>query len=238
MPATEQGGKEKKDGKSTGSGVFDALDPNNMMNNAQKVINSAVNVLEEEIAAGILAAKKMERQFLDVDDLRSDPENLMNRIRRDSHEALDIFLDAFASLTKQIGVLNDAVAKTTEKQNTTATPAPAKAAAAAPLQVLEQDAPATAGQKVNYHFSLHEDSITAPVTIALSKTDFNAAEGNKIAAKNIRIDPDSFVLAPNEEKEIAITVTIPGTSRPGHYNALVTVENMPSVRIILSLEVK
>ena len=37
---------------------FNTINPDKMINNAQRILSSAVNVLEEEIAAGILAAKK------------------------------------------------------------------------------------------------------------------------------------------------------------------------------------
>src|SRR5450432_2749591 len=82
--------------------LFDALNPNSMLNNAQRVLSSAVNVLEEEIAAGILAAKRIEKKVLNVDDVRNNPENLLNRIRKDTHEVVDLFLDAAIALSSQL----------------------------------------------------------------------------------------------------------------------------------------
>jgi hypothetical protein len=63
MAAAKQNGSAKnKNGKTVAEDLFDALNPNAMLNNAQRVLSSAVNVLEEEIAAGILAAKKIEKK--------------------------------------------------------------------------------------------------------------------------------------------------------------------------------
>src|SRR5205809_7233646 len=94
--------------------LLDDLHPNNVLNNAQRVLSSAVNVLEEEIAAGILAAKKIEKKVIDVEDVRNNPENLLNRIRKDTHEVVDLFLDAAIALSSQLKLLSDNLTKQTE----------------------------------------------------------------------------------------------------------------------------
>src|SRR4030095_5970600 len=91
--------------------LFETLNPNHMLNNAQRVLSSAVNILEEEIAAGIVAAKKIEKKIIDVDEVRSNPEHLMNRFRRDTHEVVDIFLDSFASVLMQLKLLSNNIEK-------------------------------------------------------------------------------------------------------------------------------
>src|SRR5690554_4229546 len=112
--------KNKNQGKNNDGGnladdILKGIKKDEMLSSAQKVINSAVNVLEEEIAAGILAAKKIEKRVLDVDDIRSNPDDLMNRIRRDTHEAVDLFLDALTAITKQVNKLADTNATNEEK---------------------------------------------------------------------------------------------------------------------------
>src|SRR5689334_4511742 len=113
------GNQQKKASNNTGKektltdDLLDVLNPNTMLNNAQRVLSSAVNVLEEEIAAGILAAKKIEKKVIDVDDVRNNPENLLNRIRKDTHEVVDLFLDAAIALSSQLKILSDNVAKQT-----------------------------------------------------------------------------------------------------------------------------
>ena len=43
------------------------VSPGKVISNAQRILTSAVDVLEEEIAAGILAAKKLEKKVVNVD---------------------------------------------------------------------------------------------------------------------------------------------------------------------------
>ena len=111
--AGKRQGQNNEQKKTITDDLFDVLNPNNMLNNAQRVLSSAVNVLETEIAAGILAAKKIEKKVIDVDDVRSNPENLLNRIRKDTHEVVDLFLDGFIALSSQLKVLSDNVAQQT-----------------------------------------------------------------------------------------------------------------------------
>ena len=60
--------KQKKNGssKSNGNGTAEEwlnnINPDKVISNAQRILTTAVDVLEEEIAAGILAAKKLEKK--------------------------------------------------------------------------------------------------------------------------------------------------------------------------------
>src|SRR5690554_5345539 len=123
--------KNKNQGKNNDGGnlandILKGINKDEILSRAQKVINSAVNVLEEEIAAGILAAKKIEKKVIDVDDIRSDPDDLMNRIRRDTHEAVDLFLDALSAITKQVNTLASLDKKKVEDENQSNSKHPSK----------------------------------------------------------------------------------------------------------------
>ena len=229
-----QNGNSREKNKSVTDGLFDMFQSNNLLNNAQKVISSAVNVLEEEIAAGILAAKNIEKKIIDVDDIRTNPENLMNRIRRDTHEALDIFLDAFASLSKQIGILTDTVSK---KNETSSAPQASSQKKSGSLQIIEHGEPVTAGQMISLHILLQDDAITAPVRLDLQKTDFIGPGQQKIPSRFIQLEPSWVLLNPGEEKEIAIQVTIPENCKPGHYHSLLLVTQFPLIKNIITLQV-
>jgi hypothetical protein len=229
--------KQEQQAKTGADKLFDNFNANNLVNNAQKVINSAVNVLEEEIAAGILAAKRIEKKMINVDEVRDDSQNLMNRIRKDTHEALDIFLDALAALSKQVGILTDSVSKenkTAAKPATPAAPVPEKNNS---VQIIEYDKPVTAGNELVFSFLISDDAIKAPVTLDFQRSDFTGPGNQKVVAKYILIKPSSFLLNPGEEKEIDIHVNLPNTCLPGHYNAILTVSQLPLVKIILSFEV-
>ncbi|MBC7874804.1 MAG: hypothetical protein H7Y01_12455 [Ferruginibacter sp.] len=230
-----QPGSNQEKNRSGANKLFDMLNPNSMLNNAQKVISSAVNVLEEEIAAGIIAAKKIEKKVINVEEIRDDSQNLMNRIRRDTHEALDIFLDALAALSKQIGLLTESVGK---EKGTVTKPAAAAPGTPNPLQIIEHDGTVSPGQEVTLSLLLSDDSIKKPVKLDLQKSDFTGPGDKRIPSGQIRVKPVSLVLKPGEEKEIAISVTLPKNCQAGHYNSLLTIPQMPAVKIILCFEVK
>ncbi|MEO6844823.1 MAG: hypothetical protein ABI184_06595 [Ginsengibacter sp.] len=237
MPGSQRKDQNKKAEKKTTitEDLFDALNPNNMLNNAQRVLSSAVNVLEEEIAAGILAAKKIERKVLNVDDVRNSPENLLNRIRKDTHEVVDLFLDAAIALSSQLKVLSDNVTTQTEniKKNETS---PEKKQRDA-ITVVQNDEPLKPGATAILYINLSDEDATAPVKIQLQKNDLVGALKEKIAAGNITIKPSSVILKPGENKEVTITIKVPVKCKQGYYTALFTDIQNPLLKVIVSIEV-
>jgi len=216
-------------------GLFDILHSNNLLHNAQKVVSSAVNVLEAEIAAGILAAKKIERKVLDFDHVDTNPENLMNRIRRDTHEGLDIFLDAFASLSKQIGILTETLNKANDKhQNPTEH---ADQNSNITIQYIEHGGIARAGESVTMHLSLRDNDLRLPLPIHIEMTDFIAGPKQKIASRFIKLLPADILLKPNAELEVGIHIHIPKNCTSAIYYSLLTISEIPHKPIVLSLEV-
>ena len=225
--------KNKNQGKNNDGGnlandILKGINKDEIISRAQKVINSAVNVLEEEIAAGILAAKKIEKKVIDVDDIRSDPDDLMNRIRRDTHEAVDLFLDALTAITKQVNKLADS--KTEEKT------ADKKTKNNPTLTLLETEQPLHPGETDTFRFSLLEDTEKA-AKIKFQKTTLFGPNGNTINSTALKISPTSFTLKPNEEKEITVHLTLPKNAHPGVYNALITDAENSLVKVILNIEV-
>lgn len=237
MPAKKQPGRKQSEPNSKPSkdGLLDFLNPNAMLNNAQKVISSAVNVLEEEIAAGILAAKKIEKKVLDTEDADDNPENLINRIRRDSHDALDIFLDAFAALSKQMGILSDKMVQVSEKVGSKKE---SGQKSGKNFQQIMHDTPAKAGSKVALRLLLSDDEIAAPLPLTLQLTDFVGPGKQKIASRYVAVKPSEIVLNPGEELEISLEVSIPKTCKPSQFHALLTINEIPEGKVVLSLEIK
>lgn len=212
--------------------LFNSLNPNEMLSSAQRVLSSAVNVLEEEIAAGILAAKKIEKKIIDVEDIRSDPDDLMNRIRRDTHEALDIFLDALTAITRQVSVLSDSI---TKESKTKVREEPVKTTTS--ISVIQTEKPLKPSQTGILYMSVEGDLTIGPVTINLQKTDLTGPGGQKIPAKNILCRPASFSLNPGEVKEVAIHVKVPATCLPGRYKALLCDDQNSDIQTVIDIEV-
>ncbi|WP_339697956.1 hypothetical protein [uncultured Marixanthomonas sp.] len=242
---TSKKGPRKKSNSGKQSKQEDAswIDTDRVVNKAQRIVNSAVNVLEEEIAAGILAAKKIEKKLIDVDEIREDPDALMNRIRRDSHEVLDLFIDAFASLTGQMNSVVEALKKETEEQakkngKASSTKPPSKTSKSTPAIItLEPDAPMKPGETVTLTISMFEDHLESPKKIELRKSDLIGPGEHVIYKRAIKIEPKSFSLRPKKEKDLNITLDLPKNSQPGCYNALLTDKNDPLVRVLIALEV-
>lgn len=229
MPAkTSQQKKEQQNNRNEKAGT------EKIMSNAQKIVSSAVNVLEEEIAAGILAAKKLENKFINVEEVRNNQDELMNRIRRDTHEAVDLFLDAFAALTQQLNAVidKDKKAKTetaTTKQSKTTTES-------SQTIVLENDKILKAGESATFQMMLSDDENAIKIT--LIKSDFITNNNSKISQRNITISPSSISLKPKENGEINIQVKVPKTTVPGFYRALLTDKYNQKITIILSLQIE
>ena len=227
--------KKQQKNKTITDDLFDALNPNTMLSNAQRVLSSAVNVLEEEIAAGILAAKKIEKKVIDVEDIRSNPEDLMNRIRRDTHEAVDLFLDALTAVSKQLGLLTNTISKETENIKETVSSKQTKQDNTVP--VIANDEALKPGGTAILYMSLADENAKKPVKVQLQKTDFTGPMQQKISSRYIQLKPSSVILNPGEEKEIAIHIKLPGNCKPGHYSALLTDAQNPSLRTVIAIEV-
>ncbi len=236
MPKLKNDHKKSRGSQKKGpSGESAWVDTDRVVNRAQHIVSSAVNVLEEEIAAGILAAKKIEKRLIDVEEIRSDPDDLMNRIRRDSHEALDLFIDAFASITGKLNTLLEALKKDPEENGP-----PEKQHATAMrggIILLEAEAPLRPGKSASLTLSLLEDGPETGNRIALEKSDLSASSGRKIHSRAITISPRVVTLLPEVAKEVTITVRIPKSASPGHYNALLTDRLNPHIKVILSVNV-
>lgn len=227
MPAKTYQQKKQAENNSNENGS------DKIMSNAQKIVSSAVNVLEEEIAAGILAAKKFENKFINIEEVRSNEDELMNRIRRDTHEAVDLFLDAFAALTQQ---LNSVIDKDKKMKAQTSSEEVKSTAPISHTIILENDKALKAGESANFQMLLSDDE--KDTKIALVKCDFTSTDNSIISRKNITITPSSIFLRPKENGEINIQVKIPANTASGFYRAILTDKFNPKIAIILSLQIE
>jgi hypothetical protein len=74
-----------------GSPAIDQPLPSISGRDATRVVRDAAKILEQELAAGLMAAKRVEERFIDVKQIRErNPDEVTQRFRRDAHEALDI----------------------------------------------------------------------------------------------------------------------------------------------------
>lgn len=208
-------------------------DRDNIMSNAHRIVSSAVNVLEEEIAAGILAAKNQESKLINVEEIRSNQDELINRIRRDTHEALDLFLDAFAALTQQ---LNGIIEKSKPEAINSKNSEQKKSSPNSETIILEAEKPFKIGEiaKFELQFSDEENS----TKFHLIKSDLTAFNNVKISSRNISITPVMFSLKTKQIAEVTIQIKIPKMATSGFYHTLITDKYNPKIKIIVSLQVE
>ncbi|WP_346237023.1 hypothetical protein ABDK00_012710 [Niabella insulamsoli] len=232
MPFNKNKTGESDSRKKAKDDLFEKLDPNNMMSNAQRVLSSAVNVLEEEIAAGILAAKKIEGEIIDVEDLREDPQDLMNRIRRDIHEAVDLIMDSVTAMARHFGSLSDTVLNKKSEEK----PAPQQDSPQA-IPVITASKPVKAGDTAVLYVTLSNDRQADPVIIAFRKAALCGKGKSVIAANAINMMPSPVRLSSGEEAEMTVQVKVPKTAVPGVYSGLFVDANDSGNRLIIHLDV-
>lgn len=210
------------------------IDTDKVVNKAQRIVSSAVNVLEEEIAAGILAAKKIEKKLIDVDEIRSNPDDLINRIRRDSHEVLDLYIDTFASLSGKLNTIIESLKTDPEEKPE---PFHARARKKTDAIILEPDGPLKPGESCTLTLVVYEDTVGAAGKVSLRKSDLVGPDNQLISQRAISIVPRTLVVKGEAEREIRIILKLPKRILPGVYNALLTDIYNPLIRMILSIQV-
>ncbi|HOZ85510.1 MAG TPA: hypothetical protein PK191_08465 [Niabella sp.] len=226
MPKTENDRKKFSDSEN----LFEALNPDRIMANANKVLSAAVNVLEEEIAAGILAAKKFEKKIIDVEDVREDSQDLMNRIRRDVHEAVDLLMDSVSALTKQFSVL----AK--NESNQTQSKSKPEAKKEAEIPVVKNSKRVIAGETILLKLALLNSEQEKSINIQFQKVDLVGPKNERILQKHIVIDPESLNLN-GSEGEVSIKVAIPKKTPSGQYCGLFVDANDCFNKAIIQVDV-
>jgi hypothetical protein len=208
--------------------IFEKLGNNKAVNEAQRVINLAVDVLEEEVAAGILAAKKIEKKIIDVDEARgSDPEDVLNRFRRDAHDVLDIFMDSVSVLYRKADFIKNEFVNTDEPVNNSNGNIP----------IIKPDKPSSPGQSIKIPIALINDEKDEK-TIEFQTSELISETGAKITSRNIKIEPSSIQLAKGEKAVAQIHVNIIKTAKKGVYSGLFVDKANPKTKMVVEVEIE
>ena len=204
---------------------------------ATDIVGRAASILEEEIAAGILAAKVMENRFINVNTVRTGkPEEVLLRFRRDVHEVLDIVIDLAIIATNAVGGLTRNVIKIRGETSNTADDAPSPSRA--PLPALSPTSSARAGGTVEFFLSLENDSDAPTEEFAFHATDLVNPNGDRILAQQISCMPNSLVIAAHDRARLAISVVVPEGSATGVYAGLLQATNLAQLRAMLLVPVE
>jgi len=198
-----------------------------------RLVKQAASILEEEIAAGIGAARQVEAKLLDVPKLRSGkPEEVMQRFRRDAHELVDIMLDVLQGAASALGSL----AERAVKIRTEATPGgqmePGKTA------TVELQQPVKAGERVEIPLTLANDSDSPTPEFTFFATDFVSQGGERIPADCAVFTPASLVIPPRSAEKVLLTLAVPEKTAPGTYSGLIQANKLGQLRAVIILRIE
>jgi hypothetical protein len=212
-----------------------AADSSRVVDLAQRaslIVQQSATILEEEIAAGIQAAREIEARFLDVESLRGgDDSRFSRRLRRDVHEVVDIVVDLIESGARGAGGLAvRAVSLKPSSDRNARRPVPGN------IPTLTPSAPLNAGGTAEISMILENDSDTETDEFSFESSDLiNAASGARIAAGGIAVSPTPVIIAPRGSSTVTVQVAIPEGAVPGVYSGLLQATRLDQLRAILTV---
>ncbi len=201
---------------------------------ASEVVGKSAAILEEEIAAGILAAKQVEEKFINVEELRGgDNDRLSRKVRRDIHEIVDIIVDlAESGIRGAGGLVQRAVRLKPGRGNGRHRPVPGNIPTLMPASPLEP------GGTAEVCMTLENDSDSETSEFAFRTSDLiNAITGDRISSTQITVTPAPVVIEPKGQSNVTINVEIPTETAPGCYSGLLQATDLDQLRAILSLQI-
>lgn len=208
------------------------ISPGKVVSEAKRVVKLAADILEEEIAAGIIAAKEIEKKIIDVDEIRDqDADHVMSRYRSDAHEAIDMLMDVVSVATQQIEKISDRVV------NITSAPSQSASTAANQVPVLRNEKTNKPGEELSINMQLQNESKENEMKVNLRETDLVSPSGDRILARNIRMEPEVLNLKPGEKQNVAIIVKIPRSTKSGQYSGLVQDKKIQGLQAMVSVDV-
>ena len=230
-------GRKKQEAKTFGGRkiAMDQLDKlKDFAETTSNVVQKAASILEEEIAAGIVAAKQVEKRFINVNKLRSDkPDELIQRFRRDSHELVDIILDLINVSVKYIGNLSQQVIRIrgVEPQENVERMSPEQ------LPTLMIPKSIKAGESAEVPMTLENDSDKSTDELNFLSTDLVNTSGDRISSEQTTFTPPSLIIGPNKAEKVTVTVDVPEGTPPGTYSGLVQATKLNQLRALLMVQV-
>lgn len=199
---------------------------------AHIVVKKAVDILEEEIAAGIIAAKQIEKKFINVEQVRDkDPDHIMSRFRTDAYEVIDMLMDIASVATSQLESISKKVVNISSLSDD------GKSSQATQVPVIRNGKEYKAGDEAILTMQLQNDHNKDEMEIALRETDLIDPSGKRILMRNVVMKPEVLVLKPGDQKEVKIHVKIPKATKAGTYSGLLMDKKIPNLQAMIVVDV-
>jgi hypothetical protein len=202
----------------------------NFADTTSQVVKQAASILEEEIAAGIVAARQIENKLIDSEKLRSGkPDEVFQRFRRDAHEVVDIVMDiAGAATINAARMAQRAIAIRGGERSAPET---------APTPVLFVPQPVKPGETGEVSIVFENDGETMTEPFELRLTDLVNASGDRIPADAVNVDPKVISIAPHQNQRGLVRVMPPAGTPPGTYSGLIQSSRPDHLRAVLTVVV-
>jgi hypothetical protein len=201
-----------------------------------RIVQQAASILEEELAAGIIAAREVEGRFVDVPKLRdADPKVVMQRFRRDAHDVVDILIDMVTVATNAVGGLAQrAVTVRTGGKRADGSPAPP----AFGTPSLDVPHKVKAGDSIEVPLSLENSGDSPTEAIEFHSSDLVSATGERIEAARITFAPQPLVIAAGQSEVVKVTVAVPAGTPPGTYAGLLQASKLQQLRAVVTVQIE
>lgn len=197
------------------------------------IVQQAAGILNEEIAARILAAQQAGQRFVGRGAMRSaDAEQLALRFRQEAHQMVDIVLDLLTLAAKSIGQLPQLREPSRHVDHGSGIQRPDGAG----VPVLVAPRPVRAGDVVEIPVTSAGDDRGGPGGASFSSTDLVGSFGQRIPAAYVRFVPTRQNAAAQESASATISVTVPHDVPPGVYSGLIQAD-LPALRAVLVVQV-
>lgn len=206
---------------------------------ATRIVAEAAKVLEEELAAGIVAARHVEERFINVDQIRArDPDEVMQRFRSDAHEIVDIVLDVLTVAVDSATTIAERSFSLSGSRTVRRSGQSSPRHLNQGMPTLSSPTPLVPGQTMEIAISVENESDEPTQHVVFKSSDLQASEGAVIEASNVECTPNDIVLQPHSTQRVTIRVHVPETTEPGTYCGMFQATNLSAVRAVLVLEVQ
>ena len=211
-----------------------------VINSASKIVFKAVNILEEEIAKGIVAARQVEDKLIDVPKLRNptlkinstQTEELLGRFRKDVHDIIDLFIDFTTIAVNSVGKISSNLISIKQENGTETKPAPQTHI---PLIQVPQEM--KAGDSIQIPVKLENDDKAEAKTIYFTATPLTNENSNALAASALSFSPDPLTINAGASAIVNVNIAIPATAKTGNYTSFIQAKNLDNLKATLLVKV-
>jgi hypothetical protein len=237
---TANGGAKTKSSKNGASATEgkEKKSAGGMLSSASKIVFKAANILEEEIARGIVAAKQIEGKLTDVNKLRNNSDaELLTRFRRDAHDIIDLIIDFSAIAVKNVGQISSRFINIRQEMATDGTDGRPAAGTQAHIPLIQVPKELRAGEMYDVPITLENDDRNETKSVHFENTILVDAQGNQVTAGAIGFDPNPLVLKPGSSGVVTLKVKLPEGVKPGSYTCFIQGKNISNLKATLLVTV-